>query len=621
MTLRNNEMKSFDDADLVADAIIQKVGKTIDLALPLGLGKANHIVNALFARAIADPSIRLTIFTALTLEKPRARNEIERRFLEPLSERLFSGYPDLAYATAIRAGKLPPNIQVNEFFFQAGQRLGVPYAQQNYVSANYTHALRYILDRGVNLIAQLVARRERRDEMQFSLSCNPDLTLDLLAARRAGRANFLFAGQVNSELPFMANDAQLSAGEFDFVLDGPHVDFSLFAPPREPIALADYAAGLRAATLVPDGGTLQIGIGSLGDAVAQSLILRHRNTDNFRTLLARMKVDTTAPITSHAAAFEQGLYACSEMFVEGLLDLFKAGVLKREVAGTLLHAGFFVGSHSFYKALRDMPEEHLGKFHMTAIAYINELFGTEDEKRRARVKARFINDAMMVTLMGEVISDELANGQVVSGVGGQYNFVSQAFALNDARAIIILRSTRSTRGKTQSNILWNYPHATIPRHLRDIVVTEYGIADLRGKSDREVIATMLAVTDARFQNELLRQAKDAGKIERAFELPKAGRENTPDLIARTLQPARDEGLLPAFPFGTDFTEVEQCLLPALQRLKVASPLQLASLMLQGVFAAHINQECLARMGLERPTTLLEWLYRLLLQGALKTSVQ
>ena len=51
----------------------------------------------------------------------------------------------------------------------------------------------------------------------FSLSCNPDLTLDLLALRREGRANFLFAGQVNSELPFMRNDAAIAADEFDFL--------------------------------------------------------------------------------------------------------------------------------------------------------------------------------------------------------------------------------------------------------------------------------------------------------------------------------------------------------------------------------------------------------------------
>src|SRR5262245_42771512 len=84
----------FADPAAVADAIIARVGKDIELALPLGLGKANHVANALFARAKADASIRLRIFTALTLEKPRARAGLERRFLEPFAERVFAGYPD-----------------------------------------------------------------------------------------------------------------------------------------------------------------------------------------------------------------------------------------------------------------------------------------------------------------------------------------------------------------------------------------------------------------------------------------------------------------------------------------------------------------------------------------------
>ena len=151
--------RNFDDPTQLADAIIERVGKTIVLAMPLGLGKANHIANALYAKAVADRSIRLTIFTALTLEAPRAKNELERRFLDPVAQRVFAGYPALVYATAIRAGTVPPNVQIDEFFFEAGQWLNSPYAQQHYICANYTHALRYTLDRGVNVVAQLVAHR------------------------------------------------------------------------------------------------------------------------------------------------------------------------------------------------------------------------------------------------------------------------------------------------------------------------------------------------------------------------------------------------------------------------------------------------------------------------------
>jgi len=323
---------------------------------------------------------------------------------------------------------------------------------------------------------------------------------------------------------------------------------------------------------------------------------------------------------TQATPFSLGLYGASEMFVEGFLDLYRAGILRREVDGAVLLAGFFIGSRAFYHALRDMPEAERAKFRMTAISYVNELYGEEDAKRRARVKARFINNAMMATLLGAVVSDGLEDGKVVSGVGGQYNFVAQSFALADARSIIMLRATREARGRTTSNILYSYGHETIPRHLRDVVVTEYGIADLRGKTDRDVIAAMLAVADSRFQDELVRRAKHAGKIEQSFELPAECRDNTPDRIARALAPARERGLLAPFPFGSDFTEIEQRLMPALQALKAASssPLRLARLLTRGLARAPSTEmDCLARLGLDHPSGLGEHLYAALVRGALR----
>jgi acyl-CoA hydrolase len=614
----------FDSAERLADAIIARVGKSIVLAMPLGLGKANHVANALFARAVADATIRLRIFTALTLEKPHPASELERRFIGPIAERCFGGYPDLAYAVALRKG-LPPNVEVDEFFFQAGSRLNIPAAQQSYISANYTHALGSVLQRGVNVVGQLVAKRVRGGATCYSLSCNPDITLDLLAKRQSQEVDFVFVGQVNSELPFMPGEGDLDADAFDMILDSPQTDFPLFAPPREPVDLAEYAAGLRVAGIVADGGTLQLGIGALGDAVAQSLILRHHKNAAFRDLLGRLSFSATAPTgLIEEKPFEAGLYGASEMFVEGFLELFHAGILRREFEGALLHAAFFVGSRAFYRALREMPQAQLEKFHMTAVSYVNEIYGDEVAKRRARVKARFVNGAMMATLLGAIVSDGLENGQVVSGVGGQYNFIAQGFALEDGRSIIMLRATRTANGRTTSNIRWQYGHVTIPRHLRDVVVTEYGIADLRSKTDRDVIAALLAVTDSRFQDELLRQAKDAGKIEHGFVLPSAWRDNTPGRIERALAGARTDGLLAPFPFETDFTPIEQRLLPALQMIKSASasPLRLAAILARGWKGETDATEIvdgLARMGLDRPSGLTERVYAALVRGALRES--
>lgn len=603
-------------AETVVDAIISEVGKNIVLGLPLGLGKANTIVNALYARAVADPTIRLSIFTALTPEIPRASGEIERRFLNPFVERVFGGYPALAYAHAQRSGTLPANIEVAEFFFLAGRWLSVPAAQQNYISANYTHASQYMIERGVNVITQLVAAKTVRKKTRYSLSCNTDTTLDLLAARAKGKASFMLVGEVNSELPFMPGAGDLPASEFAHVLDDPATDFSLFAAPKEPVSVTEYATGIHVARLIPDGGTLQIGIGKQADALVHALTLRQNKNSDFRAAIARLALDVPAP---EDEPFEQGLYGVSEMFVDGFLSLIDAGILKREVNGVLLHAAFFLGTKDFYRRLREMEADVLAKIQMMPVSFTNDLFGNEVLKRRQRVKTRFVNNAMMATLLGAVVSDALEDGRIVSGVGGQYNFVAQAFELEGARSIITLAATREVKGRTVSNILWSYGHQTIPRHLRDMIVTEYGVADLRGKSDADVIAAMLNVADSRFQPALLKQAKVAGKIAASYEIPEAHRRNTPQRLWSALSPLTAQGDLPRFPFGTDFTLDEQRLLPALQKLKSANVMQLASFLLKGLTAGKLNFKvvaCLDRLGLGAPTAIKEKILRWLVAGAL-----
>ena len=101
------------------------------------------------------------------------------------------------------------------------------------------------------------------------------------------------------------------------------------------------------------------------------------------------------------------------------------------------------------------------------------------------------------------------------------------------------------------------------------------------------------------------------------------RENDPGRIASALKPAREAGLLPSFPFGTDFTEVEQRLIPALQILQEAqrTPLQLAGLLWQGLTRPPdaADRECLARLGLDNPANLAERAYRVLVAAALARS--
>jgi len=613
-------MLRMSQADDVAKAIIERLDGKIVLGLPLGLGKANHIANALYARAATDPSISLRIFTALTLTPPEPGSLLEKRFMGPILERTLGGYPELAYAQAQRRGELPANIEVDEFFLQAGMWLNDPEVQQTYISANYTHATRYILERGCNVVAQLVAKGEGAE--RYSLSCNTDLTLELLKARADGRTDLILVGQVNSELPYMPGPGELPPEAFAMMLESPEVEFPLPGPPKQPVSLTHYAMGFHVASLIPDGGTLEIGIGSMGHAVAHALILRHRTPTRFAAILKAL-TPPDDPLVRHTEPFEEGIYAATEMFVDAFLELYRAGVLKREVDGAVMDAAFFLAPRDFYAALRDMPLAERAKFRMTDVGFVNELHGADFDKRVAdRKGARFVNNAMIATLLGAVASDALEDGRVVSGVGGQYNFVAQAFALPDARSIMTLPASRQASDGRESNIRWSYGHTTIPRHLRDMVVTEYGVADLRGARDAEVIARMLEVADAAFHEDLAGQAKSAGKLPASHQIAAFAADNTAAVLADRLAPFRKAGDLPTFPFGTEMTEVEQALAPALQQIKAAaSKAEIAALALRGVTAGRPDaqtQQALKRLGLDQPKGVEERLYARLVRGAMAT---
>jgi hypothetical protein len=290
--------------------------------------------------------------------------------------------------------------------------------------------------------------------------------------------------------------------------------------------------------------------------------------------------------------------------------------------GVLVDAGFFFGPKALYARLRDLPAAQRRLFAMRGISFVNELYGHEWELKVAqRRHARFVNTTMMVTGLGAAISDALEDGRVVSGVGGQYNFVAMAHALPDARSILCLRSTRTSGGTTTSNVVWSYGHATIPRHLRDIVVTEYGIADLRGKTDREIVEALVGVMDSRFQDAFVSQAKRSGKLPSTYRVPDEHRSNDPRALAARFAPFRARGLFAELPFGSDFTQEEIVLAKALRSLASATAggAGKARLVVHALLAgapAPALQPYLERMGLQRPQNLSERIQRGLLVNAL-----
>ena len=617
----------FRDPVRAAEATIDRVGRDIALAIPVGIGKPTSLVNALYGLAAADRGLKLRIYTGLSLVRPRYKSDLERRFVAPLLERLFGTWPDLAYAEAMRRGKLPDNIEVHEFFLQAGQWLSNDAMQQSYASLSYSHVAAHLMRCGVNVMAQLVAPQPNGATTHISLSSNPDIALDLkgyIDARRKSGQPVAVAVELNANLPYMPGVAEVPRADLDIVLDPAARHFDLFAPPKEPVTLADYAMALHAATLVKDGGTLQIGIGSFADALTHALILRHTQNARFRELLIKLGEPPAAD--AELGPFAQGLYGSSEMLVDGFLALRRAGVLKRrvETAGqrALVHAGFFLGNRAFYDELKAMPPAELQEIVMTAISYTNTLGGDRAAKIEQRRDARFINTALVVTLLGAASADQLEDGRVISGIGGQGDFVTMAHELPDARSIIAVRATRSgPRGKPTSNVVWRHANASMPRQLRDIFVTEYGIADVRGRSDREVAEAMLAIADSRFHAELQQEATKIGKLTASFRLSTAAGDNRPERITEALGAARREGLLPLFPLGTEMTDVEQALIPTLGALKQAGSTDLARMLWRGAQSPTqpgAEHSAMVRLGLAKPASWKETAMRALVLGAMRS---
>jgi hypothetical protein len=215
---RTTQPAIFSELEGCVAAILSRVGHDIRLAIPLGLGKPVELVNALYERARRDPELKLTILTALSLERPHPKG-LEAALLDPFLDRVFEGVPMLQYALDQSAGRVPPNVRIVEFFMAPGSRLGDVQAQRDYISTNYTFAARDVFEQGCNVVAQMIARRDTDDGVRYSLSCNPDtgpeLVRRLRAAEAEGTRKVAVVGLVNRQLPYMARDAEVPPSAFE----------------------------------------------------------------------------------------------------------------------------------------------------------------------------------------------------------------------------------------------------------------------------------------------------------------------------------------------------------------------------------------------------------------------
>ena len=710
-----------DDVVKTVDRVIEHVGKDITFAMTLALGKPVLFINELYKRAKEDPGIKLKIVTALALERPVGTNELEKRFINPLAERLFGKSPQFDYMLDFRAGKLPKNVEIYEFFNKAGGYLNNHEAQQNHMNSNYTHIVRDAFSMGVNVFGQLVGCREIDGKLMLSMGCNTDICVQangLVDEIRAAGMKGAIIAEANEKMPFMYGDAVYPVDAFDIVLKGPQYNYELFAPPKDPVMMRDHMIGLQVSTLIRDGGTLQVGIGALGDAIVAGLDLRHSNNELYQETLEKSGIlkNYGALINQigGTGTFEQGLYGSSEMFVDAFMQLYKRGILKRKVFdniplmrlinegklaadripenilelihskkgihsklrrtdfdmltkfgilkdglsykegfifdgdtkystdlnvpenllqvkkligkemknGQVILGAFFIGPRAFYDALNSMSEEERSQFGMSGVEKVNQLYGDEVLRSLQRKDGRFVNSGMIANVFGAIASDQLEDGRVISGIGGQYNFVAMAHALPDARLIMLIRSTRGTGKHLRSNIVFSYGHCSVPKHLRDMVVTEYGIADIKGKPDKDVIAAMINIADSRFQPQLLKQAKKSGKLPEAYQIPEEYRNNFPEKIEAFIKPYQSRGIFQFFPFGTDLTPEEFDLgasMKMLKLLKETKPLKATGKVLAELFKPVPNKAIpyLKRMELDKPSGIGERLLRKTVVVALK----
>jgi acyl-CoA hydrolase len=300
------------------------------------------------------------------------------------------------------------------------------------------------------------------DHGYCSLGTSVDATL---AAVREART---VIAQLNPAMPRTHGDSFVHVDGIDLAVEAEQ-------PPHEhpvsPIGEVERQIGLHVADLVPDGATLQLGIGAIPAAVGEALLDKR----------------------------ELGMH--TEMFTDTVVDLVEAGALTgaaKEINRGKIVSAFALGTPRLYRFIDDNP-----MVEMRPVDYTND---TAVIRRFRRMVA--VNSAIEVDLSGQVVADSIGR-RLYSGVGGQMDFIRGAALAQDGRAIIALPST--AEGGIHSRIVATLREGagvvTTRAHVRTIV-TEWGVADLFGKSLAERAQALIAIAHPDFRDELSFAARD-----------------------------------------------------------------------------------------------------------------
>ncbi len=289
------------------------------------------------------------------------------------------------------------------------------------------------------------------------------------AAIRAARTVIV---QLNRSMPRTLGESFIHVDDIDLAVE---VD----VPPYEhlvgPIGDVERRIGEFVAELVPDGATLQLGIGAIPAATALAL---------------RDKLDL-------------GIH--TEMFTDPVVDLVEAGVVtgarKERNRGKIVTA-FLMGSQRLYRFVDDNP-----MVEMRAVDFTND---THVIRSFSRMVA--INSAIEVDLTGQVCADSIGH-RLYSGVGGQMDFIRGAAQADEGKAIIALPSTASggTRSRIVATLAAGAGVVTTRAHVRT-VVTEWGVAELFGKSTRERAEALIAIAHPDHRDEIRAEARSTHEL-------------------------------------------------------------------------------------------------------------
>jgi len=284
--------------------------------------------------------------------------------------------------------------------------------------------------------------------------------------------------EVNRQMPRTLGDSFIHVNQIDSFIE---TDYALPEVRLEPATEIQKRIASHIAELIPDGATLQTGIGGIPDAVLCQLS-NHRNL---------------------------GIH--TELFSDGVMKMIEAGVITNAVKsihpGKVI-AGFALGTKALYDYINDNPI-----FELHPTEYVNDPFIIAQNERMIS-----INSALEVDLTGQVCADSIGH-QFYSGVGGQLDFVRGASRSKGGKAIIALPST--AKGDTISRIaptLKLGAGVTTTRNDIHYVVTEYGVADLYGRTIAERVHALVNIAHPDFREPLLSFAREYHYIGRHFVL-------------------------------------------------------------------------------------------------------